>query len=102
MSDLNPPRARGDVLQMLNLKGYAKASVSGTAADITVTGMNVGYLVSDVAVNFIYDDTAVAGDDAYLPANQMLPLALANKTTTISVVASDGSSTGVAYFVELQ
>ncbi len=102
MSVRMPADSRGQAVQVLTLKGYAKVTANTSAANLVVTDKHVGYLVSDIALNFIYDGTAVAGDDAYLPADTMLPLALANKVTNISVISADGSSTGVAYFVELE
>ena len=96
-----PQDKNQQAIQVLGYSAYAKAAVTGTAADITVTGLGIGYLVADLPINFIPDGTAVSADDAYLPANTILPLDLRGTTGTISVIAADGSSTGVAYFVEL-
>lgn len=100
VSAIQPKDQNGSTIAVLAYDGYAKAAVSGTAADITVTGSEIGYLVSTVGINYIMDDTAVSDDDAYLPADTILPINVKG-ITTISVIAQDGASTGVATFVKL-
>ena len=93
----------GSPIPMLGIGANDDIGVSDVSASLDVTGMQGGYLVCDVAINFNIGGAATQGSGAYLPADTLLPISFKfSPQTTIGVVAHVAGETGTAVFVEFR